>query len=415
MEKINAIFLECLKASLMNERYEPDTSLSLEEYDKLFQMSRIHNILPMIYESVSHNIPEEYKNDEVILRAKSETIHSVVVQTMKTNEFLQLYRRLLDRGITPMVVKGIVCRSVYPNPDYRLSSDEDIQIDEELYEKVHEVLTDFGMFTMEEHRDTVYEVPYNRKNSPLYIELHKTLFPPESEAYGELNQYFQDVRKIEITINNVNITTMAYTDNLFYLITHALKHFMHSGFGIRQVCDIVMFANAYGSDIDWERLYKQCEEIKALKFSCAIFSIGEQYLTFDSKKAQYPELWSSVKVDTELFLEDLLEAGVFGDSSMSRKHSSTITLDAISAEKTGRKRKGVMSSLFPPASSLQSRYPYLEKKPYLLPVAWTSRILKYRSETKKVSDDDASSSIEIANKRIQLMQEMGIVEDKKQK
>lgn len=35
---------------------------------------------------------------------------------------------------------------------------------------------------------------------------------------------------------------MNASDHLFYLICHALKHFYHSGFGIRQVCDILLFA-----------------------------------------------------------------------------------------------------------------------------------------------------------------------------
>ncbi len=411
MKKIEEIFLKSMKASLLQERVT-DT-FSLEEYEELFQLARIHSVLPMVYEAVSRNIPAEWKSEPIITGAKNETIRTVVLQTMKTKEFLRLYTKLLEEGIQAMVVKGIICRNVYPQPDYRLSNDEDIQIDAQLYPKAHQVFTDFGMITQEENRDSVYEVPYITMESPLYIELHKTLFPPDSEAYGELNRYFENVEKITMNIEGVAITTMAYTDNLFYLITHAFKHFMHSGFGIRQVCDVIMFANTYGSMVDWHRLYQQCEEIHALNFSRAMFQIGQAYLVFNPEKANYPMEWAEEKVETDLFLEDLLEAGVFGDSSMSRKHSSTITLDAIEADKAGRKKKGIRSSLFPSASSLQSRYPYLEKHPYLLPIAWTNRILKYHAETKNHSEDDAKSAIEIGNKRIKLMKQMGIVDKEK--
>ena len=38
-------------------------------------------------------------------------------------------------------------------------------------------------------------------------------------------------------------------------------------------------------------------------------------------------------------LEDLLSAGVYGGADMSRKHSSNIILDAVDAQRQGRKAK----------------------------------------------------------------------------
>ena len=68
---------------------------------------------------------------------------------------------------------------------------------------------------------------------------------------------------------------------------------------------------------------------------------------------------------------------------MSRKHSSNITLDAISAQKAGKKARGALfSSLFPAAQQLEGRFPYLKKHPYLLPIAWGSRLLQYGASGK---------------------------------
>lgn len=108
--------------------------------------------------------------------------------------------------------------------------------------------------------------------------------------------------------------------HLFYLICHAFKHFLHSGFGIRQVCDIVLFANAYGKEIDWIRILQQCREIHADLFTAALFQIGQKYLTFDPSRAGYPQEWQEIQVDEQLMLDDLLEAGIYGDGTMSRKH-----------------------------------------------------------------------------------------------
>ena len=83
---------------------------------------------------------------------------------------------------------------------------------------------------------------------------------------------------------------------------------------------------------------------------------------------------------TEL-LEDILEGGVFGDSSMSRKHSSNITLQAVSESKRGKKAKAsVLQSLFPDRRYMERNYSYLKKHRFLLPVAYLSRIGKYLKE-----------------------------------
>ena len=195
------------------------------------------------------------------------------------------------------------------------------------------------MLEPDQDPDEAGEVPFYKVGGLLHIELHKELFSSESEAYGDLNRLFDGVfeRKIQDTIHGVPVYTMCHTDHLLYLILHAFKHFLHSGFGIRQVCDIVIYAEAFGKEIDWDDLMEKCKGIHADVFAASLFDIGKKELTFDPVKACYPESWSSVEVDGSDLLEDLLEGGVFGDSSMSRKHSSNITLQAVSEDKKGKK------------------------------------------------------------------------------
>lgn len=204
---------------------------------------------------------------------------------------------------------------------------------------------------------------------------------------------------------------MEYTDHLFYLIGHAFKHFLHSGFGIRQVSDIILFANTYGAQIDWDRMLGHCREIHADLFAAALFQIGQKYLTFDPEKACYPESWRRIQVDESAMLNDLLDSGIYGGSNMSRKHSSNVTLNAVSAQKQGKKSGNhVLKTVFPSAKALESRFPYLKKHPYLLPAAWTSRLFQYWKETRAVSSDDAAESVRIGNRRIELMKQYGIIE-----
>ena len=124
-------------------------------------------------------------------------------------------------------------------------------------------------------------------------------------------------------------------------------------------------------------------------------------------------MWRKLKVDETMLLEDLLNSGVYGDASMSRKHSSNITLNAVSADKQGKKEKlSVLKTVFPSAKSLEGRYVYLKKYPVLLPIAWCQRIIKYNQETKFMSDNNAKDAVKIGNQRIELLKYYDILNKK---
>lgn len=417
IKQTDQLFLEALKASLQQKSVDWEIEWSKEECIALFQTAEKHKVLPMIYESVFRCPAAQVFGLQNLAHFKQHTVRSVMLQTMKTNEFYGLFQHLQSSGVTPLVVKGIICRSLYPQPDYRISGDEDVLIPREQFELCHKAMLEYGMQLSNPDQDihAVYEVSYGKPGSPLYIELHKSLFPPDSDAYGELNHYFERVyeQAIEIPVDGVPITTMGYTDHLFYLICHAFKHFLHSGVGIRQICDITLFANTYGRNIDWMLILEQCQEIHADLFVAALFQIGQKYLTFNPDQACYPIEWKNIQVDETMLLMDLLDAGIYGDGSMSRKHSSNITLDAVSSQKQGKKaRNGVIVSLFPSLKKMEGRYPYLKQHPYLLPVAWGTRILKYRKETKQGQNNDASSAVSIGNQRLELLKEYRILDNK---
>jgi hypothetical protein len=273
-------------------------------------------------------------------------------------------------------------------------------------------MLDCGMEPMGRPDPDAYEVPYRKSGGMLYLELHKQLFPPQSEAYGDLNRFFAHVHETAVAeeVFGGTVCTLAPTEHLFYLICHAFKHFLHSGFGIRQVCDIVLFANRFGTQVDWQRVLENCRAIRAEKFAAAIFRIGSNYLVFDEEKAAWPADWREISVDVLPMLEDLLSAGVYGGASMNRKHSSNITLDAVAARKQGRKsRNALLLSAFPSASKLEGRYPYLKKHPYLLPVAWCSRILTYSGELRGSGEQDAAEALKIGNARIELLKTYDIL------
>ena len=416
MQHTQQLFLEALKAALKNEQVEWNNKLEAQEWMDLFRMAEVHQILPMIYEAVYRSPAAGQADPQILAPAKAQMVRTVIMQTQKTGEFEPLYRYLRESGICPLVVKGIVCRNIYPNPDYRISGDEDLLIRPEDFRKCHDLLREYGMQTSEQDMDaeeleSVYEVPYGKKGSLIYIELHKSLFPPESEAYGDLNRFFANVHEdaIDIRIDGTDIRTMGYTDHLFYLICHSFKHFLHRGFGIRQVCDICLFTHRYGEEVDWPRLAQRLEQARAEVFAANLLAIGRKYLGFSA----YPEAverWMAgfgEKLDCEDLLADLLASGIYGSSSLSRQHSSLITLNAVKDGTGGRGAHRVLRTMFPARKDLLRAYPYLERYPWLLPAAWVQRLGRYQSQNRGA--ESAKESLSIGTQRVELLKKYQVI------
>ena len=247
---------------------------------------------------------------------------------------------------------------------------------------------------------TADEVSYTKKDSPLYIELHRHLFDSAQDAHDELNHFFADIAPVEVD----GFLTMPPHEHLLYLILHAYKHFVRSGIGLRQFCDIGLWARVYHDQIDWQRLYDQCASVHAATFAAAAFRIARTYLGIDF---DLPAPWNST-VDVEPLLHDALCGGVYGSNDYTRLHSSTVTLNAVKASRTGEK-SSVLRTVFPKRAYLERRYPYLKKRPYLLPVAWVQRLAHYASEKQSGADSSTSGSIKLAKERSELMKLYGVM------
>ncbi len=408
MKKETDLFLQAMGAALRSEEVDWNEEVTAGELLGILRLAQIHKVLPMIYQAV-YRCPAARRVDPFTMqRVRRDTRQMVALQTCRTAEFLPLLERLRRAGVEPLVVKGITCRRLYPNPDHRLSADEDILIPPENFALCHQVLTEYGLTTRNFGEDS-YEVAYSGPGSSLYLEIHKSLFPGDSQAYGDMNRFFTNSRGRSVEL--AGVPTLCPTDHMLYLLCHAFKHFLHSGFGIRQVCDMILFANAYGTQIDWLKLLDRCRQLRAEQFAAGLFRIGRRYLHLSLEDSRLPLQWQAIYVDEEPLLEDILASGVYGGSEKSRQHSSNITLQAVARQKKGaRGSGGVVKSLFPSAKSLEGRYPYLKDSKLLLPVAWTDRILKYGKETAADAENTPGDSIRIGKERIALLRKYGVLD-----
>ncbi len=408
MEKTNFEFLSLLKSSLKNEKYDGE-KIDFEDLVYIYKMSEIHHVVPMIYNAAYNE--DFFKECDANFQAmfKSSAFRYIFSQIQRTNHFLEVYKKLSKKNIKILVFKGIIFRNMYNNPDDRISSDEDILIKKEDYEKVKEFFLSEGF----EFIDKGEECAYFSKSTGLCIEVSTSLFSHESKAYGHLNKLFEDVfeKSIKINIDKIDILTLSHEQHLIYIVFHNMKHFLTGGFGIRQVADFSKYIETYGEYINWEKFWSDLKDLNYDTFALNLIEISLKYLGFNDDKITYPdnitsfdELKNSQKyyINSESLINDILDAGVFGASTMDRKHTALMTLDAVEDKKKSNRLKAV----FPNVNYLKDNYTYLQKYPILLPVAWGQRILSYLKKNKTSS---YINTMELGKQRIELLKEYKII------
>lgn len=371
------------------------------DWPAVFALAGQQKLLPILFEAV-RKMPAAEENVALFAVTKQQVIAQVLHQTIRASEFAGLYQRLRAAGLHPIVVKGQLCSRLYPLKDHRISADDDLLIPDGEFFACHEQLLANGLTTdtPADELASADEVSYTKNGSPLYIELHRRLFDSSEDAHDELNHFFASLKPVETD----SFLAMPPHEHLLYLILHAYKHFVRSGIGLRQFCDIGLWAREYHAEIDWRRLHEQCESVHAATFAAAAFRIARDYLGIDF---DLPMPWDA-SIDVEPLLHDTLCGGVYGSNDLTRLHSSTVTLNAVKASRAGEK-SSVLSTVFPKREYLERRYPYLKKRPYLLPVAWAQRLAHYASEKQSGADSSASGSIKLGKERIELMKRYGIM------
>jgi hypothetical protein len=391
-------FLHIAKAAASGGEFPAESV----DWPAVFALAGQQKLLPIVFEAV-RKTPAAAENAALFAAVKQQVIAQVLHQTVRASEFAALYQTLRAAGLHPVVVKGQLCSRLYPLKDHRISADDDLYIPDAGFMACHEQLLANGLATdtPADELPTADEVSYTKNGSPLYIELHRHLFDSAEDAHDELNHFFADLNPVEID----GFLAMPPHEHLLYLILHAYKHFVRSGIGLRQFCDIVLWAREYHAKIDWQRLYDQCASVHAVTFAAAAFRIARDYLSIDFDLSAP---WDD-SIDVEPLLHDTLCGGVYGSNDYTRLHSSTVTLNAVKASRTGEK-SNVLSTVFPKREYLERRYPYLKKRPYMLPVAWVQRIAHYASEKQSGADSSASGSIKLAKERIELMKRYGIMD-----
>ena len=134
------VFIDILRSAMTQTSCDMIEGLSTQDWEKIYDISQKQQLAPMIYQQIFSN--ESFQNSDPGFQQfwKGDTIDQAGNQARKSILFLMLFDKMRQNGLTPLIVKGIVCRDLYPNPDLRTSNDEDLYIPRDQFGKMDEFL-----------------------------------------------------------------------------------------------------------------------------------------------------------------------------------------------------------------------------------------------------------------------------------
>lgn len=376
-------------------------------YRELLSIAQSHNLYALICEGLKDD--PNFTESSFYEAAITKQMQIIAGQLQRTYAFLEVYQAFLEQEVRPIVMKGIICRQLYGELcNHRPSADEDLLIRRSDFQAIWNILCSHGYIPERQgitpnQLSKLQEISFYHPQYKLTIEVHTNPIGIENDIRRRMNDCFQEVFEHMKTmeIEGIKIWTMSETDHFLFLIFHAFKHMMVSGFGFRQVLDILLFYEQNENAIDMTYILDRLDELRAKSFFSDLIHIGNQYL---GVHLEAPE----EKHCVEELMEDMMKNGIFGNTTQAQIMARSMT-NAVLEKGNRKETPNLMRVIFPNKSYLISGYPELVDYPWLLPVCWAKRWIHFLRNRMRYRRNLVGDSIEISSRKINLLKKYDIL------
>lgn len=184
------------------------------------------------------------------------------------------------------------------------------------------------------------------------IEMHATLVHENEESYPLLvNQLDRSTKRDGYSYSY----EMSHEDFYIYMLVHNSNHFRIGGMGARMVLDSYIFLKNHQSELDYDYLNVMLEKIGIAKYEKRVREIAFNWFAKPQAELKFDNIE-----------EYILLSGTLGRADVGTMINSHKTI----TENNKSKFSYLVSSIFPPKSEMQYKYPYVKKTLFLLPISW---------------------------------------------
>lgn len=320
--------LICLtKKALLQEKLSAEFHISEPDWHLVLNMAEEHAVLSLLYDVVEEEeLPESVR---VRITASSRRI---VQQSYRLLEITrQITEALAKEGIASAILKGVAAAADYPVPELRKSGDVDILLkDAGDIRRAQQLLSDMSYVTKEEQHGAHHLAMINSVG--IEAEIHTILAEPFE--YKISDNFLLETTKFagnhfqKKMIMGYLLPVLSDAVHAFELLLHMLQHFLHSGFGLKLLCDWVCFWNRDIADSERQQYTQLVKQSELEAFSNMVTAVCVQYLGLEKSHAPLiaaPQTEEKAAAggqvpeeECEIFLTDILEGGEFGTRQRGR-------------------------------------------------------------------------------------------------
>ena len=315
------------------------------DWKSVWEMAKRHHLEVLVYIASKDMMPSDIKDE-----AYKTCVFMQRLAVLQDYSIQQIESKLSDEGIPYAILKGAVIRTDYPDFSSRFMSDVDFCIRPEDRPLIRKAMEEIGgAFKGTESGDEQFII-----NKIVNVEFHGRLLYRYSKN-SMVN--YPDWAFVKEDVNRL-------TEEGFALNTigHAVGDLLSGGPGIRYILDLWILKNRHKPQPDWDFINDRLRRDGILKAANNLMDLSE-YLFGEG--AETPLMEEMAKY--------VLKGGLHGEYKRG----------LISESREG-KLKAVFKQLFRNRTEFENRYPWLKKRPYLLPFAWLLRLgssLKRNSKT----------------------------------
>lgn len=358
--------IELLSAAIHERKIEIN-SVEKIKWKSIIEEAEAHNVKGLLYSAINKSECLKYVDKEILKQWKRDTLFTGVYQLEHIRQISKVLKVFNKENIPVIVLKGLVVREIYPKPELRSMSDADILVKKEDLNSIKKLLIDLG-YT--QSGTTEAHIVFEHKDH-YAIEVHWTLTDMryfKGQPVFE-NQIWENT--IKVNVGDSEALSLSFENLVIHLCIHMAVHSVSSGFGIRQLCDLVLLVEKKGSLIDWPSFLNKIKKCGIEKFTISLFLVCRQLFNMTIPQ----ELNNIILVEEgilKLLINDIFSSGVYGTRSITRMFGNQLGYDLHnlnSLNSVSIVKKFIMI-LFPPNKKLTDRYSYARKYNILIPIAW---------------------------------------------
>ena len=336
-----------LKAVLTNSKLSVEDNLDWDYIYKLCKFHRIDNIIGYI-PNQQLKMPENIYQKFQLAKQKG-----MVREINQHFELQMIIDKFEEYKIENIPLKGSIIKNYYPSPDMRFLTDLDILFKNEKTEIVKETLLEIGyqIYEFGEHHDVYVKEPY------MTVEMHRHCNTNNDSLNTLLENIWQRCTKVD---DNEYTYEMPIDDYYLFMVGHMAKHFKFGGIGIRMLLDFIVFENKLESLCNRDYIESNLDKANLLTFEKNIKEILKKCLD------------DNYQFENDDLINYIINSGAYGTAQ--NNLNNEILKDGSKTNKVIKNRiKMLLEIVFPCLESMKNKYSYVNRFPFLLPIAWIHR------------------------------------------